>query len=260
MSICNNCEGIVEIGIDVCLECGFVFNNQVYDFVKPYEEKINVKSKCITSYEQVSSEDNMVLRLELYMQSFFKELNIEISSEVFNLCIQIFKLIKKSDGSKRTKSKNGIIIYCISLLQNYKSKDLAKSVKLEMKYINNAEKTVLELVHLKKLKIDKKTFINHDTLNTYISLLPFELPDIILSQIDKLTSICKSHDILSQSTPQSMYISCIMYILMLNDIVTDPKQFKLFFNISCVTLFKLKKILKLHSDLFESNGIFKITT
>jgi transcription initiation factor TFIIIB Brf1 subunit/transcription initiation factor TFIIB len=161
--------------------------------------------------------------------------------------------IKKNDGTKRARVKDGIIICCIHYVSKdthtpYSYTNMAKDLNLDMKYITRAERLILELMNAKKLNLDKAIVLDtnkpFDYVVNTIKKNDLKVDDNMLKDVKTLIEICEDNDILLDHTPLSIGVCCFYYILQMRSINIDIKIFSELYNLSSVTIIKTSNKLK----------------
>jgi transcription initiation factor TFIIIB Brf1 subunit/transcription initiation factor TFIIB len=274
---CKGCGGTNIHQSDyenVCYDCGLVSNEDRLSLQPTYENNTNGN----TSTTHTSSNSRIAKMQEWYMwtneekniyklKNYIKELctKLQIVSglvpSIVDTCVFVMEIIKKHDGTKRAKVKDGIILVCIQYVSQssqvqYSSIQLAKKLHLDIKYITKAEKTILELVNAKKLNLDKMTMLQTKTPFDYVMDVivqkDLKIQPEILKQVELLIKTCEENDLLLDHTPLSVGVCCFYYILKLNDIQIDLKVFSELYNLSVVTVVKTYNKLKTNLLGFNS--------
>lgn len=267
INICSNCNSS-NLQLDnyeiICFDCGLIIDqdrivsNQQFDnnVVQVRKKTYNKLSKMQEWY-MWSNEEKNIYKLKTYIIEFCNKLNIPeiLFSHIIELCTTVVELIKKTDGTKRARVKDGILVICIYYVTKdtstpFSYMDMAKRLNLDIKYVTRAERMILELVNSKKLNLDKKIVL--DTKNPYdyikqsINKYNLNISNDILALVKILIEICEDNDLLLDHTPLSIGASCFYYILKLKQIEVDIKIFSEFYNLSIVTVVKTYNKLKIH--------------
>jgi hypothetical protein len=205
-------------------------------------------------YSYTNDEKN-AYKLVKYTKDLCNKLEITLYNDLIcDTVNNVFIAIKKDDGTKRSRVKDGIIIICIyyiykmydtTISMNF-SNELAKKINLNHKYICRAEKIILELVNKNKISFNKEIFLNTDTKLTVSQItlqlkkiLNYILPDELYINLDKLIMICKQNDFLIEHTPYSVHVGCLYYIIKQNDINIDIYEFSKLYKLSHITILKI---------------------
>ena len=272
---CNNSDNINEIDNEIiCTYCGIIIDNDVYEIEPVFEESIPIKkynnnnkiNKLIQWY-MWSNEEKTIYKLKEYTTNLCNKLEIPeyLISQIINTVIEVMDVIKKNDGSKRSRVKDGIIINCIHYTTTnefnilaFNCFDMAKKLSLDIKYITKADKLITELLNSGKVKLYK--IVNkspYDYINQVIIKYQLNISINIKTKMQRLISICENNDMLLNNTPLSIGACCFFYILILfkNDI--NAKDIAQMFNISHVTVIKTLSKLNTKSD-FIDNQLIKI--
>lgn len=297
--ICKNCNEDLQLGDNVCYNCGLEtggveYSSYSFEEVEqiPYKKASFQNSRIakIQEWFTWTSEEKNEYKLNKYTKEFYYNLNNLFSNNKISIMLneniieqivifvsQVMKAIKDDfNGPKRSKVKDGIIIMCIYYVlksnEIYTSYiDISKILKIEMKHISNANKTITLLINNGKLKINEsfkdfifKTEKPMDYINKIIEKYSLSIDSLILIQVSNLIDICEDNDILLDHTPLSIGVSCFYYILTLNSLEIDIKLFSELYNISIVTIDKTFKKLLSFKEQFSKLGInalvFKVNT
>jgi hypothetical protein len=166
----------------------------------------------------------------------------------------VINIIKKTDGTKRARVKDGIILNCIYYVSKNKHMQisfLAKKLNLDMKYVTRAEKLIVELINSKKL-IFEKSFLETNSpytcVNAIIQKKNIKIDVEILQLFKKLINICEENDILLDHTPNAIGVCCLYYIFCLKNINIDAKKMGQLFSLSPVTILKTFNKLNVHDE------------
>lgn len=281
---CKNCKNKINDSYNTCTECGLVFDNDIeysnYCFEEQQESKQptfnSVYSNKIMKMQEWlmwSNDEKNLYKLNKYTRELCEklEINEKLINSVCSLVEQVMLAIKNScDGPKRSRVKDGIIIVCIYYISkndnnNYSYIDLCKKLDLNLKYASRADKLIMELINLNKIKISQE-FINNflktespiDYVNKIIERYQLNIDKQLLNNVSNLIDICEDNDILLDHTPLSIGVSCFYYILLLNNMEIDVKIFSEIYDLSIVTIFKTYNKLKVYTKNFEKMGITKL--
>lgn len=289
--VCKNCDEDLQSGDNVCYNCGLETGGveySSYNFEEveqiPYKKASFQNSRIakIQEWFTWTSEEKNEYKLNKYTKEFCYNLNNSFSDTKKNIMLneniieqvvifvsQVMKAIKDDfNGPKRSKVKDGLIIMCIYYILKSNGGtcisyiDISKILKIEMKYISSANKTITLLINNGKLKIKEsfKDFIFKtekpiDYINKIIEKYSLSIDSSILIQVSNLIDICEDNDILLDHTPLSIGVSCFYYILTLNSLEIDIKLFSELYNISIVTIDKTFKKLLCFKEQFSKLGI-----
>ena len=281
ITCCKNCESH-NIGFQtsnfVCFDCGYVINDIVLEssFVNYDNNSDNVatskkfgNSKSYNKLQKMqnwymwTSQEKNTYKLQIYTQELCTKLSI-LEQFIPNICttvINTMNAIKKHDGTKRAKVKDGIILVCI----HYELKKhgnqlslsyLSKQLNLDIKYITKAENIMLELINNNKLKLDKQMLL--ETKNPFDYVLDviqkndISVPPKLLKQVKLLIKICEENDLLLDHTPLSIGVCCFYYILKMHEFSIDVKLFSDLYDLSVVTVVKTFNKLKQHELVIKN--------
>lgn len=289
--LCKNCNEDLQLCDNVCYNCGLETRGveySSYNFEEieqiPYK-KASFQNSRITKMQEWftwTSEEKNEYKLNKYTKDFCYNLNNTFSSNKINIVLnesmieqvvifvsQVMKAIKDDfNGPKRSKVKDGLIIMCVYYVLKSNDGtyisyiDISKLLKIEMKHISNANKTITLLINNGKLKV-KESFKNLifttekpiDYINKIIEKYNLLIDPLILIQVSNLIDICEDNDILLDHTPLSIGVSCFYYILTLNSLEIDIKLFSELYSISIVTIDKTFKKLLCFKEQFSKLGI-----
>jgi transcription initiation factor TFIIIB Brf1 subunit/transcription initiation factor TFIIB len=291
ITLCKNCNENLQLSDNVCYNCGLETGGieySSYNFEEieqiPYKKASFQNSRIakIQEWFTWTSEEKNEYKLNKYTKEFCHNLNNEFSSNKINIMLnesiieqvvifvsQVMKAIKDDfNGPKRSKVKDGLIIMCLYyVLKSNEGTyisyiDISKILKIEMKYISSANKTITLLINNGKLKLKEsfkdfifKTEKPMDYINKIIEKYNLQIDPLILIQVSNLIDICEDNDILLDHTPLSIGVSCFYYILTLNSLEIDIKLFSELYNISIVTIDKTFKKLLSFKEQFSQFGI-----
>ena len=240
-----------------CSSCGFI--------------EYNTDGVCTNCGLTWSNDEKNLYKLSQYTKDLCNKLNITLHIDyICNLVNTILYKLKDNDCSKRTRVKDGIIVVCIHYTYkknnvfvntHFSTKTLAKSVKLDIKYITRAERSIIELMNKNKIILDKNVFFNINSPIMYIKnnsvhlnfnnglLLNKDTLESLYKKTEILIDLCEKNELLMDHTPHSIGIGCFYYILKMSNIDVDLYQFSKEYKLSCVTVSKLFK------KLVENNKI-----
>lgn len=279
---CKDCGGYKlcnTVNQIICGECGLIQStflcdsaNVSYNSTKantvPYHSysnsKSNVKLKKMQEWYMWTNEEKNNYKLAVYTRDICKKLGIgeALHADICATITTVMNTIKKYDGTKRARVKDGIILNCIQYVSQgtqtpLSAIALAKRMDLEIKYVTRGEKLLLELMSHNRLEFKKETMIETRTPYSYVLEVikknKLKIPDVILSRVQLLIEICEQNDIILDHTPLSIGVCCFYYILKLNAIECDVKLFSEMYNISIVTVIKTYNKLKHHDELIRKH-------
>jgi len=273
---CSSC-GFIEYNTDgVCTNCGLIFMNKIeYDVFDSTnmndDNEGDIRSyfkKCHNKYSKLSkmqiwytwsNDEKNLYKLSQYTKDLCSKLNITLHIDyICNLVNTILYKLKDNDCSKRTRVKDGIIIVCIHYTYkknnvfvntHFSTKTLAKSVKLDIKYITRAERSIIELMNKNKIILDKNVFFNINSPIMYIKNNSVHLNlnkdtlESLYKKTEQVIDLCEKRELLMDHTPNSIGIGCFYYVLKLNNIDVELYKFSKEYKLSSVTVSKLFKKL-----------------
>ena len=276
---CTNCNSI-NIAT-VCYDCGLVLNNDrildtsITEYQSDKIESRSVSFKTNSSLKGINKlikiqewnmwtkEEKNNYKLKIYIKELCSKLKIieSLFDSIIDTVIIVMDIIKKNEGTKRAKVKDGIIIICIYYVSKntctpYFYTDLAKLIDLNIKYITKSEKIILELINSGKLKLDKMTMLKthnpYEYVMNIINKNNIKISNHILIKVKILIEICEDNDLLLDHTPLAIGVCCFYYIIkMQNDINVDIKMFSELYNLSIVTVIKTYNKLKIYDDKIQ---------
>lgn len=250
----------------ICFDCGLIIDedriisSQTFDNnVSQVKKRTYNKLSKMQEWYMWSNEEKNVYKLKTYIIELCNKLYIPefLFSNIIELCVNVIELIKKTDGTKRARVKDGILVICIYYVTKDTSTpfsyvDMAKRLNLDIKYVTRAERMILELVNSKRLNLDKKIMLDtkkpFDYIAESINKYNLNISKDILKLVKILIEICEDNDLLLDHTPLSIAVSCFYYILKLRNIDTDVKIFSEFYNLSIVTVIKTYNKLKVYEN------------
>jgi transcription initiation factor TFIIIB Brf1 subunit/transcription initiation factor TFIIB len=274
-STCKNCKGnnLQYVRCDLtCCDCGLVMDNQLYDNVSFTNSEETQKGKYNITFHRMSkmqkwymwsNEEKNNYKLTSYTETLCSELNIPESlvSSICETVVKVLNTIKKYDGTKRARVKDGIILVCIHYVTKHSSipylsaHKLAKKLNLNIKYITKAESIVLELVNCGKLNLDRNILLNvktpYDFVLEGIKAKKIKVSNNLINTIKLLIQICEKHDLLLDHTPLSIGVACFYYIITMNHMNTDIKVLSEIFDLSSITILKSYNKLVLANNIIE---------
>jgi transcription initiation factor TFIIIB Brf1 subunit/transcription initiation factor TFIIB len=256
----------------VCVECGLILGMNQFDSTPQFESNpvqvsrrsgpTNHKLTKLQNWYMWTNEEKNAYKLSNYTKTLCNQLSVH-ESLVSNICetvIHVMGVIKKYDGTKRARVKDGIILVCIqyvskstSLATQLSTVDLAKKLRLDIKYITKADKLILELVNNGKLNFCRHSVMGvkkpFDYVDEAIQKKKLKIPSQVIERVRWLIGLCETHDILLDHTPMSVGVCCFYYILKSYSISVDTHVFSELYGLSHVTLTKTFNKLK-QSDQF----------
>lgn len=276
-SICKSCEGTnLKYTPDevICGECGYILSQFLCDNYNysPAVETSHVKKSCkvnkLQNWYMFTNEEKNNYKLVTYTKDLCTklEINESIIPAICETVVMVLNSIKKYDGTKRARVKDGIILSCIqyvyktsSLSNHMSSIELAKKIELDIKYITKAEKLILEMINNGCLNLDRDTILDIKTPYHYVQEVIYKhnlkIHSVILDQIKLLISVCENKDLLLDHTPLSIGVCCFYYILKLSQIEIDIKLFSDLYELSVVTVLKTFNKLKQQSHILKEYNL-----
>jgi len=267
--ICKQCHNndIVQFQNEsICSHCGLVIHSFLDTSCVSYENETvsshtfnktnkNDKMKKMQDWYMWTNEEKNAYKLAVYTKSLCKTLNITETFQqlIADTVIEVMTIIRKHDGTKRARVKDGIILCCIqyvtkTLQQELSAIGLAKKINLDIKYVTRAEKIILELVNSKKLLLNKSYILETKEPFSYvmdvINKKSIKVSDDILSKISNLINYCQTNDLLLDHTPLSIGVCCFYYVLKSHNMQIDMKVFSELYDLSIVTVIKTHNKLK----------------
>jgi hypothetical protein len=268
---CTSCNNIEYNELNVCTNCGLVkydnitdFNSHVYDnncinnentttqFVKK-NYYTNSRLYKMNVWYSWTNDEKTIYKLTKYTKELCEKLEVYTHLDyICDIVAKLFTAIKKDDGTKRSRVKDGLIIMCVyyvhrsqnlNLNLNFSTHSLAKKINLNSKYICKAEKIVLELINKNKVPLDKNVFFDYNKKLSNITFLKqmsiYIIPDQLYDEVDTLIKYCEKNELLIEHTPLSINIGCFYYILMKNNYDVNINDFSKNYMISCITTAKV---------------------
>lgn len=274
ISFCKMCES-TNLKRDeniICEDCGLILSeNRISESIVftgetnvEYKFKsTSIKSKRLSKIQEWytwTNEEKNTYKLKEYIKTLCARLDIiePMISNIIDTSIIVMNTIKKNDGTKRGRVKDGIIITCIHHVSKLTSTpycyiNLANKIDLDIKYITKAEKSISELVNMKILKFKEfEEMIKKNPYDYIISTMKqnnIKVSNDILKKAKTLIEICEDNDILQDHTPLSIGCCCFYYILKQQENINiDLKTFSSIYNISIVTIVKTYNKLIIHKN------------
>ena len=250
----------------ICFDCGLIIEEDRIVSSQPFDNNVSqVKKRTYNKLSKMqewymwSNEEKNIYKLKTYIIELCNKLHIPefLFSNIIELCVNVMELIKKTDGTKRARVKDGILVICIYYVTKDTSTpfsyvDMSRKLNLDIKYVTRAERMILELVNSKRLNLDKKIMLDtkkpFDYIAESINKYNLNISKDVLNLVKILIEICEDNDLLLDHTPLSIAVSCFYYILKLRNIDTDVKIFSDFYNLSIVTVIKTYNKLKVYED------------
>lgn len=260
----------------VCSDCGLVNNKYISNSQSnlPFEthetptrssySTCNLKLKKMQEWYMWTNDEKNEYKLVNYTKALCSKLEVNegLTHPICGTVVEVMNVIKKHDGTKRARVKDGIILTCIQYVSKngvngtyISAIDLARKMDLDIKYVTKAEKIILELLANKKLKLDKKNMLEtqhpYEYVLTVVQKKSLKIPSMILKQVEELINICEKNDLLLDHTPLSIGVCCFYYVLKANEIELYVKVFSELYDLSVVTVIKTYKKLKKYDDFIK---------
>jgi len=256
--ICGDC-GLVLGDDRISSNYGFDGINNLSNFPAKHKTQYNNKISKMQEWYMWTNEEKNIYKLKTYVKELCDKLQIPeyLIPSITDTCVLVMDSIKKSDGTKRARVKDGILVACIHYVTKdthipFSYIDMVKKLELDIKYVTRAEKMILELINSKKLNLDKKTILEtkkpYDYIVETVNKYNLKISPEILNYVKLLIEICEDNDLLLDHTPLSIAVSCFYYILKLKTIDIDLKIFSEFYNLSIVTVVKTYNKLKVYEN------------
>ncbi len=191
-------------------------------------------STCMKIYNNYSNKEKSDYNIQLYTIELCNRLDIVYNDSLLSTVVQVMNLIKDNYGSKRLKVKDSIIIICISSILGVDSLDLSSKIGIENKYIYNSRKFFAGIPELKE-------FIKTRSAFDYIKQV-YNSNKVLVSHTDhleetrRLVDYCEKNNILSESTPMTIGVSCLYLVLVANGYNVDIEKFSKMYNVSVTTI------------------------
>jgi len=277
---CPNCinSKIQEINFEnTCTECGLVISsNYISLSYVPFEDdslhqprkrnfsnKENNKLAKMQEWYRWTNEEKSEYKLNSYTENICRML--QLPESLFDVICKtvsyVMASIKKYDGTKRARVKDGIILVCIQYVFRNQhldvrcpqsAVDLAKKLSLDIKYVTKAEKIILELVSGNKLSLDINDLLHIKSPMDHVHYVNekhhLQLPDVIIQKVERLVNYCGDNNLLLDHTPLAIGVCCLYYVLRVNDIDIDLKLYSSMYDISIVTILKTFNKLKMQTQ------------
>jgi transcription initiation factor TFIIIB Brf1 subunit/transcription initiation factor TFIIB len=279
-TVCRNCTGtniIMNSEDYICNDCGLIVNENrlnscsTFDNIQPVTNKTSYvkygnysKNKLFKMQEWYmwTNEEKNTYKLKTYVIDLCQRLKIAecLTESICNTVIMVMDSIKKNDGTKRARVKDGIIVSCIHYVSKDTSTpycyiDLAKMLDLDIKYVTRAERIIIELINGKKLYLNKTTILDtqkpYDYVINVIKKNGLKVDQSVLGDVKVLIEICEDNDILLDHTPLSVGVCCFYYILQRRNIDIDLKVFSDLYDLSVVTVLKTYNKLKVYDKQID---------
>lgn len=268
--VCTQCLGsdiVLHSNERICSDCGLVLASYLntssvsFDavvqptFHRPNNSARSNKIKKMQNWYMWSNEEKNAYKLGTYTKDLCTKLDIneDFQQVIADTVIEVMTIIRKHDGTKRARVKDGIILCCIqyvskSIKHEMSACDLAKRLHMDIKYVTKAEKIILELINNKKLHLDKGSILETKQPFSYVMDVVrrkcLRISEDILKEISTLIHFCQENDILLDHTPLSIGVCCFYYVLKANNIPIDMKVFSELYDLSVVTVIKTYNKLK----------------
>lgn len=278
---CSNCgnSNLLELSYETtCNNCGLVLtrdycsNISSFETIEPIQKKTyhshqSSKLKKMQEWYMWTNDEKSQYKLSQYTKNLCQKLEL-LENLYDSICQTVFKVmeaIKKQEGTKRARVKDGIILVCIQYVYHYLNEitnkpsaiELAKKINLDIKYITKAEKIVLELINKNPKILNKSAILDIKKPMEYVHHVNLkhnlQIPNSILDKVDYLINKCEKNDILLDHTPLSIGVCCLYYVLKLNNIEIDLKIFSNIYNLSVVTVMKTYNKLKSNNKFLLDN-------
>ncbi len=265
---CKGCKSTNIIYADadnLCGDCGLVINSThythtyiEYEPTKPVIKRLTADmsklAKMQTWYMWTNEEKNSY-KLKLHTKALCSQLGISESlvPVVCDVTETVMNVIKKHEGTKRARVKDGIILACIQYVCNdythpFNVSSALKQLNMDIKYVTRAENTIIELTNSGKLCLDKHqvNYIKHpiDYIKEVVKRNKLHIPDRIMVDLRQLIDNCTEKDLLLDHTPLSTGVCCLYYTLKKHNIEMDIKHFSEMFSLSVVSIVKTYNKLK----------------
>jgi transcription initiation factor TFIIIB Brf1 subunit/transcription initiation factor TFIIB len=269
---CKQCNGVnlcqVESDI-VCSDCGLIQRTVLCESI-PYDTPIeqtkykcnNHKLKRIQDWYMWSNEEKNTFKLVTYTKALCARLDLSEHTipVICNTVVKVMEIIKKHEGTKRAKVKDGIILNCIQYVSNNNynkitAQELARRINLDMKYITKAEKIILELTNANHLDINMITVVRKpfDYVEDVLKRKNVKISSELVNKVRQLILLCEQNDILLDHTPLSIGVSCFYYILKQNSYDIDTKLFSELYDLSIVTVTKTYNKLREYESFINTH-------
>ena len=280
--VCSECKSYNiynENDNSICSECGLVITEYNLSSQPVYDSQMytnqsssskttfsNNKLKKMQEWYMWTNEEKNIYKLKMYTRELCVKLQISetIIPSITDTVTFVMDIIKKNEGTKRARVKDGIIVFCIHYVSKdshiqYSYIDLSKKLSLDIKYVTKAERIILELINSKKLNLNKKLVLQIKQPLEYvldtINKKSLKVSDEIVSNVKLLIEICEDNDLLLDHTPLSIGVCCFYYVLKNKNITIDLKMFSELYDLSIVTVIKTYNKLKMYEKQISNYGI-----
>jgi transcription initiation factor TFIIIB Brf1 subunit/transcription initiation factor TFIIB len=216
---------------------------------------------------QYTNEEKNEYKLKSYIEELCGRLGISegLVSQIKSTVVDVMNIIKSTEGTKRARVKDGIILACIEYVGkrngvSLSATKLGKSIDIDIKYVTKAEGILLELLHTKKLALDKHTLLSTRTPFGYVEDMfrkrRLNVSSDVLDTVKRVIQICETNEFLLDHTPLSIGVSCFYYVIsdvFDSDDGLDIREFAQMYNLSVVTVAKTTAKLKEHDGLIQQS-------
>lgn len=282
--VCSNC-GLIQSSFEIIATPHCIVQETETTRSKSGKHCSNQNSKLkkMQNWYMWTNEEKNAYKLSMYTRDLCNKVGVVETSEyceniIDTTCqtvIEVMKVIKQQDGTKRARVKDGIILVCLQYVlrnanmtigkNNVSSAiEFGKSIDLNIKYITKAENTILEYMNTGKLNLKKHTVLRtkkaYDYVKEVIHRNRFKIDMKIMDQVENLIAFCENNDILLDHTPLSLGVCCFYYVIKINNIDIDAKVFSDLYNLSVVTVMKTYNKLRQHTPLFIEHGFNTVST
>lgn len=220
------------------------------------------------AWSQYTNEEKNEYKLKLYIDDLCDRLGIPESLyvQIKTTVVQVMNIIKNTEGTKRARVKDGIILACIEYIGKRNNVTLSgtklgKSIGIDIKYVTRAESILLELLHTKKLTLDKDTLLSTRSPYEYVEDIVIKrrlnVRQDVLDTVKRVIAICEKNELLLDHTPLSIGVCSFYYVI--SEIVgftaedIDIREFAQMYNLSVVTVAKTTAKLKEHDSLIRES-------
>jgi len=253
---CKDCGKDIYNYEDVCTNCGLVINTHEYSDIcwsEPILKKSSSGSctnlaKMQLWYTYTNDEKN-TYKLNKYIEELCIKLYVSTNliPSIKDIANIIMNIIKKHDGTKRARVKDGIIIFCIHYVSKntatpYSTIELAKKLDIDIKYVTKAERMILELLSSNKLSLNKNTVLQPINSLEYIKQIiiknNLKINIETINLVEQVINICNENDILLDYAPLSLGVCCLYYVLLKQNINMNMKMIASLCDISTITVNK----------------------
>lgn len=262
--ICHDC-GASNTYATNDAELNMTFKNDIPIVHRKKVTKAMSKVEKRILWSQYTNEEKNEYKLKEYTTELCNTLAIPelLMHQIKYTVTEVMKIIRSTDGTKRARVKDGIILVCIEYIAKRNDSaltaaKLSKIVGLDAKYITRAETLVLELLHNKKLNLDKDTILSTRTPYHYVQDIVFKrslrIDKHVLESVRRVIDICESNDLLLDHTPLSIGVCCFYYVvteLAETKDTVDIRVFSELYDLSVVTIAKTTNKLKGYDDFIK---------